>query len=420
MKPNFAIRLCIVLVLFGVTDALHTQIQDLERDQERTRRRPTPRPLQTEVRPPETQPDLEFQFQSLEAAVDPATYKVGPGDQFLINIWGLESRFIATVTPEGKLIVPTIGTLQVDGKPLAEVQDMVAEAGARKYIQSRITANLVRVRSLRVHVTGQVLNPGPYTALAVERVSDIIEKAGGLTTWGFERAIEVRHVDGTVDRVDLYRYHRLGDLDANLYVRGGDVIHVPAIDLTQPTVRVEGVVDDPGTYQLVENETLHDFLMRVDALSRRSDLRHAYIERRTAANGTPEIIPIYPYLDQVANGRSELYLKPGDVINVPQRQEYVYVIGAVRNPGEFPYVPELRVRDYVGLAGSTELATHLSKCKVIRRGTKEEIEGADVQVEPGDTVFVPRRMEFGVREVTAIVGQITSILIALKAVGVIK
>ncbi|MFQ5772373.1 MAG: hypothetical protein ACE5HX_17690, partial [bacterium] len=81
-------------------------------------------------------------------------------------------------------------------------------------------------------------------------------------------------------------------------MRGGDVIYVPSINLTQATVRVEGLVNDPGIYQLTENETLTDFLLRIDALSRRVDLKNAYIERKSAANQGSEIIPIFAYLDK--------------------------------------------------------------------------------------------------------------------------
>ncbi|MFQ5605282.1 MAG: SLBB domain-containing protein [bacterium] len=363
--------------------------------------------------------DMLFDAQSLEAAIDPDTYIVGPGDQFLINIWStMEAGLHTMVTPEGKLIIPTIGTLNVDGKSLREVQKMVSQAGAKKYVQSTISANLIQVRSFRVHVTGQVRNPGPYSALAVNRVSDIINLAGGFTNWGFERAIEVRHLNGRTDIVDLYQYTKLGNLNTNIYVQGGDVIYVPSIKFTQATVQIEGRVRDPGTYQLVEKETLLDFLLRVNALNRRADLHHAYIERRNADNPDPEIIPLFPFLENQSNGTSNFYLEDGDVILVPQRYEDVFVIGAVRNPGAFPYVPGLAVRDYVGLAGSHELAVDLSKSKIIRRGGTEQLKGANIAVEPGDTVFVPKRNEFGIREITLIVGQATSIIIALKAVGV--
>lgn len=364
--------------------------------------------------------NIELETQALEGAVDPNSYIIGPGDEFIINIWSAEEAAIRTaVTPEGKLVIPTVGTLNVDGKTLTEVQSMVREAGAKKYIKSKITANLVLLKSFRVHVTGQVMNPGPYQVLAVERLSDVIKKAGGLTTWAFESAIEVRHRDGRIDTVDLNLYKKLGRIESNIYLKGGDIIFVPSINFSEATVRLEGRVNNPGIYQLVDNETLEDFLLRI-TFHRRADLRSAYIERKTGDDGNVEIIPIFPYLEKRGNDYSDLYLRDEDVIIFPQEQVYVYVIGAVGKPGSYPYIPNLRARDYVGYAGSTEQAVKLSKVKVIRRNRKIEEQGEDLLVEPGDTVFVPQKAKFGIVEAFTILGQITGILIAMSAIGIIN
>jgi len=364
---------------------------------------------------------LDVQMQALETAVDPEQYRVGPGDQFLINIWStLENSIPARVTPDGRLVIPTIGALAVDGQTLAEVREKVKKEAARKYLNSEISVDLLMVRGIRVHVTGQVLNPGAYSLLAVNRVADAITLAGGTTSWAFERGIQVRHADATADTMDMVAYKKRGDLDANFYLRGGDVVFVPPIDLSQPTVRVEGVVNDPGTYQLLPDETVSNFLLRVEALTRRADLNGVYVERKGEADGQTENIPIFPYLNDQGNGQTDLLLQDGDLVKVPRRTEDVYVIGAVQQPGAYPYVPGQTVQDYVGFAGATFQSTKPNKARVIRRNSKVEVKGKDVPVEPGDTVFIPKKVEFGVREITAIVAQAASVLIALKAVGVIN
>lgn len=364
---------------------------------------------------------LDAMLQPMEAAVDPDTYILGPGDIFQISIWsGEETAFRIAVNPEGELIIPTIGTLAVDGKSLSEAQKLVKEAGAKKYLQSPITANLVALRRIRVHVTGQVANPGLYEALAVERVSDLIELAGGLTDWGSERSIEVRHLDGRVELADLYKYKKLGSLESNLQVQGGDVIYVPPIYFSKATVRVEGLVEEPGIYQLLENETLHDFLLRVEAFNKGADLKDAYLERKNAANGSTEIIPIFPYLQSQGDGLSNFYLQDGDALMVPQRKEEVYVIGAVSFPGPYPFYPNLRAIDYVGFAGGNEKAAKVSKIKVVRAGSGQAISGHDLTIKPGDTVVVPERAKFGVQEISTLVFAVTNAIVTLKAVGVIE
>ncbi|MCG8605759.1 polysaccharide export protein [bacterium] len=363
---------------------------------------------------------LDTELQSLEAAIDPASYIVGPGDVFLVNVWASEElSFRLPVTPGGKLVIPTIGALPVDGKTLVEVYEVVRNAASEKYVQSSVTAHLVRLRTFRVHVAGQVMNPGLYEALAVDRVSDVIERADGMTNWGSERAIEVRHPDGTVDLVDLYRYKKLGELEANIILRGGDVVYVPPIQFSEATVRVEGQINRPGIYQLTQNETLTDFLLRVDALNKDADLQGAYVRRQGDGNGGEETIPIFPYLQSLGNGHSDLPLQDGDAVMIPSRQEEVYVVGAVQQPGPYVYYPSLRALDYVGFAGSTEKAKGISKVQLIRKGSSKAERGPLLLVEPGDTVFVPEKQQLGVREVTSVVLSVTQILLAMKAVGVL-
>ncbi len=421
LKPRTTRSLLALALLFFLGTSSRAQLP--EKEKEEGQRVRFPKSSAEKAKAPEALTPFQWmpEAAALEAPIDPQTYVVGPGDKLLITIQsGIEKSFQVVVTPEGKLIFPTVGSLYVADKTLAEVQRMVTEAGLKKYLRAEIATNLVGLRSIRVHVTGQVRNPGPYQVSPVDRVSDIIQMAGGLTSWAFERGIEVRHLDGTQDRVDLYEYRKLGRLDSNRRLRAGDVVFVPAIDLSGRTVRVEGPVRSRGIYQLSENETLEDFLLKVEGLNRQADLRNAYIERKGNNGDTAQIIPIFPYLTERSDGHAGLRLQDGDIIMVPERREKVYVVGAVRSPGPYPFVPKLRVRDYVGLAGSTEQAVRLSKTRLIRHGSREERVGEDLPVGPGDTVYVPEKSKFGVVQAFAIVGQITGVLIALKAVGVIK
>ena len=366
----------------------------------------------------QSSPQIDLAGLPLEAAINPDEYIVGPGDILQINIWvGSEGLLTLPVLPEGKLVIPTIGSLNVKDKTLTEVQQLVSRAAAKKYVNKNITADLVALRRFRVHVTGQVNAPGPYAARGVNRISDLVETAGGLTSWAVERKIEVRHLDGTVDIVDLQKYQRSGDIDANIYVRQGDVIFVPAIDLSVATVRIEGQVPDAGVYDLQENETVAQFLQRINAFSRRTDLRSAYIVRSIDGNGTTRTIPLYSYAVETNNDHAGNYFQDGDVIRVPRNEQDVFVIGAVKEPGRHPYYPDLRAFEYVGLAGGHEKAAGFGKIKVIRAGTNKEIKGAATAVEPGDTIFIPEKTEFGVREITQIVSTLASVILTLVAVN---
>lgn len=413
-----------LLSLIFVWQSLTAQTRTLRKNETKESRRSRFSTDRQQLNQDQLQPQspfaLELQAQPLEGAVNPQTYVVGAGDVFLINIESAEEiSFRTQVTAEGKLIIPTVASLQVEGKTLSEVQTLVQRAGAEKYLDSIVTANLILLRKIKVHVTGQVMYPGAYQALAVDRVSNAIEKAGGLTSLGSERSIEVRHKDSTVDIIDMHRYLNLGELHANIHLRGGDVVYVPYINFTDATVRVEGSVKNSGVYQLAENETLENFLLRVGAYNRSADLSKAYVRRKSMTNGHSDEVPLFPFLEKQKNGPAQFDLQDNDVILIPRREEKVYVVGAVRAPGAYDYYPDLQAASYIGLAGSTEWAAKLSKIRVIRAKGSKQLKGQNHAIEPGDTIFIPRRTEFGLREITAVIGTITSILLTMKAIDVL-
>lgn len=61
-----------------------------------------------------------------------------------------------------------------------------------------------------------------------------------------------------------------------------------------------------------------------------------------------------------------------------------------------------------GFAGGNFQAAKLSKTKLIRSGNQKEERGENLVVNAGDTVFIPRKAEFGVREIALIVGQLST------------
>ena len=111
-----------------------------------------------------------------------------------------------------------------------------------------------------------------------------------------------------------------------------------------------------------------------------------------------------------------MLLEDGDIIMVPRRIEDVYVIGAVQFPGAHPYIPGLKVRDYIGFAGSMNQATPPKKARLIRKDSREEEKGLDLPVNPGDTVFVPRQQDSTVREAAVILATVANIIIAVAAI----
>jgi protein involved in polysaccharide export with SLBB domain len=378
---------------------------------------------------------------AVETAVDPAAYRVGPGDVLTINLWGLledQPGLQTPVTPEGKLLIPTIGALDVNRLSLQEVQEAVRRACAEKYRANTIsaTAHLTQVRQVRVHVYGEVQTPGSFLGTAADRVSHFIEQAGGGTQWADENRVEVRHAEGRVEVLNLSQVYQKGELAQNPFVQGGEVIYVPRIALSGKTVFVEGEVELPGPHPFPDNETAQDFLHRIKALDRASDLNAIYLARK---NQPPAHLSFFDHEAQAAhdagNGRAEHkaganglayvaaqnhILEDGDRILITRTKEYVYVHGAVQNPGSFPFMVGYKAADYVGLAGGTAEMASLSGVKIIHPETGKTEKGATREVHRGDTILVPTAGRNKLSQYVNMASQLATLLIAASAIGLVN
>ncbi len=334
---------------------------------------------------------LEPAIQALEQAVNPDEYLVGPGDLFYVNITGegyLPSAIM--VTPEGKMIIPSIGTFDVGNKTLTDVKTMVLEEGKKKYKSNNIVqANLVQMRNFRVHVLGEVEIPATYMAQPIDRVSVMIERASGITDWADERNISIRHLDGSYDTCDLFEFYHKGNLNSNIYVRGGDVIYVPPTNLSRKTVTIDGIMDKSGIYQIIDGETVEDFLLRVDALSKKIDVSDIYLVRNSTAEKKNIIKINLSDKNQNLPINANLTLDDGDTIYVPSIRDYVYVAGAVQQPGSYPFFVGFRAIDYVGIAGGNMEMGRIKGIKTFREKTQTFEKGENVIIERGDIVIVP-------------------------------
>ncbi len=206
--------------------------------------------------------DRVFQQQAVSQAVDepldPDRYILGPGDALELRFWGIENfRLRVTVDLEGRAFVAKVGYLTLKGKTLAEAQQMMRASVARFFPKLDFGLTLVEPRTFIVQVVDDVATPGPQPAKALDRVSTVIARAGGLGPSGSQRRIEIQRSDGSVLRADLLLYTITGDVKHNPFVLDGDVVRVPFQTLV---ATVGGAVNRPGSYELVGTADLAELV----------------------------------------------------------------------------------------------------------------------------------------------------------------
>jgi len=216
----------------------------------------------------------------------------------------------------GQVVLPIIGNMKVAGKTLSEVEALVAEGYHPKYVRQKpsIVASVVEYHLSSVTMVGALKVPGTYGLRSNEMtLIAAIMKAGGITDEG---ATSI-HISGPSS--DEKRPLVVPVLDMNIPSRDaklteGDTVIIEAME--PQAISVVGLVKKPGMYPWKPKSrcTLMDALAFAGGLNELADPRYARVYRQDADGKI--VSAVVKLTGSTAAG--ELYLKPGDIIDVVQ------------------------------------------------------------------------------------------------------
>ena len=190
----------------------------------------------------------------------PQNYRLGPGDEIIIDIWGASEDIIRKeISPDGSINVPGLGVISLNGMNIADAKEYLKSELSKIYADegNQIQVTLGKTRSIKINVMGEVMVPGTYTLSAFASVFHALYSAGGVTDLGSLRNIKVARNGKTVAEVDVYEYIMQGKTSDDISLQEGDVVIVPTYDAI---VKVEGKVKRPMRYEMKENETVSTLL----------------------------------------------------------------------------------------------------------------------------------------------------------------
>ena len=199
-------------------------------------------------------------FEPNENVATPEHYKLGPGDEVIIDIWGAnEANIRQQISPEGNILVSQIGPLYLNGLTIREANEKVREVFARKYAgvagddpESQVRITLGQIRTIQINVMGEVAVPGTYRLSSFATVFHALYRAGGVTDIGSLRNIQIMRGGKLLAGLDVYVYILEGKMTDDIRLQEGDVIVVPPYEAL---VSVEGKVKRPMYYEMKKGET---------------------------------------------------------------------------------------------------------------------------------------------------------------------
>ena len=188
----------------------------------------------------------------------PDDYRLGPGDEVYIDVWGAsQQRFECTVSPEGVINIENFGPVQVSGLTVAQTNARLRSTLGARYVGSDVRLTVGQTRTITVDVMGEVKTPGTYTLSAFSTVFHALYMAGGTNDIGTLRNIKVFRNGRQITTCDIYDYILNGNMKGNVRLQSGDVVVVGSYECL---VQVTGKVKRPMYYEMKSTESVGTLL----------------------------------------------------------------------------------------------------------------------------------------------------------------
>jgi protein involved in polysaccharide export with SLBB domain len=282
----------------------------------------------------------------------PQEYVISVGDEINVNLWGaVEADLRLTVDRTGRITIPRVGPVLVAGLRFADLNAAVDQRVAQVFRNYRLSTSLGKLRSIRVYVTGFTQRPGSYTVSSLSTIVNALIQAGGPSSAGSFRNIELRRAGKLVTQFDLYDLLIRGDKTADRVLQADDVVHIGPIG---QQVALIGSVNRQGIFELKPGETIDELLVMGGGLSAVADRSRLAVESLDMRNDIRIAEVKLPTQGRIS-------LKGGDVVRafnaldslLPQHRQNkrVRIEGEVQRPGEYILPPNSTLSQAVQAAG---------------------------------------------------------------------
>ena len=248
-----------------------------------------------------------------------------------------------------------------------------------------------------VGVAGSVKRPAIYEMKDALTLRQALELAGGVTYAGYLQHIQIERVENHKRRIvadfdlsDLMSSDTPDPdvLDARDLIQDGDLVTVfPISDGDQNVIYLAGHVRRQGKYEFKPGLRLKD-LLGYNVFLPQVNLEYAEIERLVPPDFHPIVLPFNLGKLLEGDATENIELSRFDTVRLfrwdEKAKQAVFVTGMVYEPGEYRYIPGMRLSELVDSAGGLRKNTYQGKAEITRRHVTQDgvaTEKIDVNLE---------------------------------------
>ena len=363
----------------------------------------------------------DLTFEPSANVATPQNYRLGPGDEVIIDIWGASQNTIQEViSPDGNIMVEGLGPVYLNGKTVQEADAYIKKVFSQIYSgldgadsNSSIKLSLGQNRSILVNVMGDVENPGTYQMSSFATVFNAIYMAGGVSEIGSVRNIKLYHENKEIATIDMYDYIRNGKVQEDIRLSDNDVVIVSSHSLL---VTIDGRIRRPMYYEMTKDETLDKLIDYAGGLE--SDAYRKDVRVIRMGDFQREIYTV------TKEQQSGFKLMDGDSVYVDSIQvtfaNMAEVRGAVFRPGQFQIDGSITtVKGLIEAAGGLKEDAFPTRALLSRTNPDKTLtnlsidikglmEGAaqDEQLRNNDVLFIPSLFDIGEVKTFSVYGEV--------------
>lgn len=271
----------------------------------------------------------------------PVNYRLGPGDEVIIDIWGTNQATIRqTISPDGCINITDIGLVNLNGMTVKEADGHMRRKLSQIYsvegddAGSQIKLTLGNIRTIQVNVMGDVKVPGTYNISSLSNILHALYRAGGVGQLGTLREIKLYRNGKLRAAADLYEMILDGKTPEGILLEEGDLVIVSPY---KSLVKVKGSVKRPMYYEMKEGETISQLVSYAGGFASGAYTQNVTVVRQ---NGSE-----YQVFTVNEPQFSEFVLMDGDEVAVGEiidrYENRLEIKGAVYRPGIYQLSDEI-------------------------------------------------------------------------------
>jgi protein involved in polysaccharide export with SLBB domain len=295
----------------------------------------------------------------------PKNYVLGPDDEIIVNVTGLnETTITRKISPDGNIQLPYAGLVYLNGLTIEAAHNSIRNKLIRIYPaissgQTKLDISLGNVRTIRVTIIGEVKQPGTYSLSSLSTLFNALYLSQGPSQNGSLRNIELIRNNRVIRTIDFYTFLQQGLLNDNVSLQDQDVIRFPVYT---KRVSIEGAVKRPSTYELSATETLQDLINYAGGFADQAYRSAAKVSQYGDKERTVRDVPAGLFDRYVPSNADSVYFEA--ILN--RFTNRVVISGAVYRPGTFELIPGLTLSQLIEKADGLRDDAFLTRAYIKR------------------------------------------------------